>query len=120
MTSAEYLTHGELKNVLSNEDAIVLIDVRNPDEFSQERMKQSVNLPLSELEEAFSLSVDDFRSKYGFTKPAQNDTNIILTCRSGRRTGMAHQKLLGLGYQNIRLAKGMLEWIEHGEEVISG
>lgn len=54
-----------------------------------------------ELEEAFQKPAEDFLTKYGFTKPAPEATNVVVACRSGRRAVTAIQILEKLGYNSL-------------------
>ncbi|GMN08880.1 molybdopterin-synthase adenylyltransferase MoeB [Croceitalea sp. MTPC9] len=60
-------------------EEVVLIDVRNPDEFDTKHLKSAINIPLSEL----NTSMD----KINFNK------NIYLICQSGKRSEIALKQL---------------------------
>ena len=61
---------------------ILLIDVRNATELQNPgKIPGSVHLPLYEIPEAFLLSDEAFKEKYGFNKPLKQDKNVVLTCR---------------------------------------
>ena len=51
------------------------------------------------LDEALSLSKDEFQSKYGVHKPEGDGSDLVFHCFMGRRGGMAVQKAekVGLG-----------------------
>lgn len=57
----------------------------------------SHNLPLSELYAALDLPSQRFFRAYGFSKPLESQA-IILTCRSGRRSGLALEAMIKAGY----------------------
>lgn len=82
----------------------ILLDVRNPDEFSSAHIKGALNIPVSELPQR-SDELKSFK-------------NIYIYCKRGGRAQMAYQALSTLGYQNIFcLAEaGMDAWIEQGFE----
>ncbi|XP_071527782.1 rhodanese domain-containing protein CG4456-like [Panulirus ornatus] len=105
------IAYEELRQALEA-DTVLLIDVRNRWELEETgRLPRSVNLPLPEIEEAIKLSEDEFMRKYGFPKPMPEATNVVLTCRSGRRIQVAWKKLEPLGYCNVRLYFGSyLDW----------
>ncbi len=65
----------------------VLLDVRTPEEFEEESAPKSVNIPLDEL----FLRVTEL--------PADKD--IVVICRSGKRSQMAIELLRRLGYQRL-------------------
>ncbi|KAK8733193.1 hypothetical protein OTU49_006520 [Cherax quadricarinatus] len=109
------ISYEELREALEVGN-VLLIDVRNRWELEETgRLPWSVNLPLPELEQAIHMSENDFMKKYGFPKPLPEDTNVVLTCRSGRRATVAWKQLEPLGYCNIRVYFGSyLEWKARG------
>jgi len=44
---------------------------------------------VDDIERAMNLSADDFKAKYGFTKPLPSGLKVIVYCRSGVRAGQA-------------------------------
>ena len=45
-----------------------------------------------------NLSEKDFKEKFNKEKPSKN-TKIILSCRSGKRSGMVQEEIQKLGYK---------------------
>eukprot|EP00090_Calanus_glacialis_P039333 TRINITY_DN68483_c0_g1_i1.p1 TRINITY_DN68483_c0_g1~~TRINITY_DN68483_c0_g1_i1.p1 ORF type:complete len:130 (-),score=43.37 TRINITY_DN68483_c0_g1_i1:128-478(-) len=81
------------------EHRIVLIDVRNPKEVSEEgKIPGSHNVPVAEVEEAFKLPADQFEKKYGFPLPDKEEKNIVTHCMKGGRALRAKEALKSLGY----------------------
>ena len=79
-------------------DSTVLIDVRNVDEFNSFRIKNSINIDY--YSKGFLDSISSFKDK----------KNIILYCRSGRRSYYAAKLLQQKGFNNIyNLEGGVLE-----------
>eukprot|EP00058_Branchiostoma_floridae_P015251 XP_002600739.1 hypothetical protein BRAFLDRAFT_83482 [Branchiostoma floridae] len=109
-TTAE-VTFSELKQGLASGE-LQVIDVRRPEELQADgRMVGSTNIPLDELEAALQLPEEEFRDQYGIRKPRKEDTNIVLTCRSGRRTKLALPIAQRLGYTRAKIyAGGIIEW----------
>ena len=64
------------KIIKENPDSIMLIDVRDPDEFAAGTFKTAVNMPTDELEKKIS------------TLPA--DKPIVFVCSTGARSGEAY------------------------------
>jgi len=98
--------------ILLEDKRIVLIDVRRPEELVTDgRIPGSVNVPLQDIPEAFTLEKEEFKEKYGFKLPDKAAKNVVLTCRSGRRILKANKSLEKIGYKNLRLYRGsILEW----------
>ncbi|MAQ59642.1 MAG: hypothetical protein CMC49_00190 [Flavobacteriaceae bacterium] len=79
-------------------DSTVLIDVRTVDEFNSFRIKNSINIDY--YSKGFLDSISSFKDK----------KNIILYCRSGRRSYYAAKLLQQKGFNNIyNLEGGVLE-----------
>ncbi|OMH85663.1 putative thiosulfate sulfurtransferase, mitochondrial [Zancudomyces culisetae] len=74
------LVSGEHKNAL-------LIDVRRPDEFAAGFIPGAHNLPSADFAAALKLEPDEFKTKYGFEQPKQNNTDrpLVLYCGGGSR-----------------------------------
>ena len=70
-------------------DSTVLIDVRTVDEFNSFRIKNSINIDY--YSKGFLDSISSFKDK----------KNIILYCRSGRRSYYAAKLLQQKGFNNI-------------------
>ncbi|WP_350288448.1 HesA/MoeB/ThiF family protein [uncultured Croceitalea sp.] len=72
--------HPEDFLALTNRETIILIDVRNPEEFDANHLDGAVNIPLSELTNAID--------KIDF------DKDVYLLCQSGKRSRIALNQLL--------------------------
>lgn len=89
-----------------------LIDVREPDETIQGMIPSAVNVPLSELSNAFALPAVTWKEKFNFEKP-RRDQEVIFYCRSGKRSSSAADVAKRNGFTNIHNYKGSwLEWTE--------
>jgi rhodanese-related sulfurtransferase len=66
----------------------LVIDVRSRGEFNSGHLPAAINLPLDEIETALPSCVKD------------KNQVLLLHCQSGMRSGMARQKLKGMGYPN--------------------
>ena len=77
------------------ENNAVLLDVRTPEEHKNGYLEGAVLLPLAELE-----------SKISGRVPGKN-TPIYIYCRSGRRSGMAVEKLKAMGYTYLHNLGGV-------------
>lgn len=74
----------------------LVVDVREPEEFASGHIAGSLPAPLGGVEETLA--------------NVPKDREIILVCRSGRRSGIAHGRLEARGYTNLtNMAGGMLE-----------
>ncbi|KAK4320997.1 hypothetical protein Pmani_008164 [Petrolisthes manimaculis] len=114
------ITFEELSSKLKE---FLVVDVRTRDEVRDNgQIPHSHVLPVQELDEALALSPDAFQSKYGFPKPDPNNEGkqpLVLTCRSGRRVGVADNTIKTKGFTKHRLYMGsFLDWTEKGGQVI--
>ena len=115
--SAPTITYEELKprTEQPKEDAY-LIDVRENDEIAQGSIPSSVPLPLSVFAEALRAPEHEFSNKHGFKKPTQNQ-EIIVYCRSGKRSATAADIAHKYGYTNVKNYSGSwLDWTKHEQE----
>ncbi|CAH2105338.1 unnamed protein product [Euphydryas editha] len=91
---------------------IVLIDVREPDEVKEHgKIPSSVNIPLGNVSTALgTMSEKEFEIFYNIPKPTE-ETEIIFYCMIGKRSGMAQQNAINLGYKNVKNYLGSwLDW----------
>lgn len=85
----------------AQDQAPMIVDVRNPDEYTGElgHIQGSVNIPLMELAERYH-ELDEYRNQ-----------QIVLVCRSGVRSTTAAALLTGLGFKQVYdLKGGMVHW----------
>ncbi|XP_078276521.1 thiosulfate:glutathione sulfurtransferase-like [Rhinoraja longicauda] len=111
-------TEGEITceelEIMMVDGRVPIFDVRNPDEVEKGKIVGSVNIPVDELKDAFSLDADNFQDQFGVEKPKQEST-LVFYCRSGRRATTAVKVAQGLGYTRVlNLAGGFQAWT--GEE----
>lgn len=94
------LTPQELATMLDRGEALV-IDVREPGEFSAGRIRGAINMPLSRFGVE---AIPDARGK-----------QIVLTCAAGRRSAMALTQCARAGVGiDTHLGGGMGAWMRAG------
>lgn len=69
----------------------LIVDVREPFEYKSGHVKGSVNVPLSRLERDVERVLEDM----------DQDTELVIYCRSGSRASVAVSMLRNLGYSNL-------------------
>lgn len=91
----------------SDEDAIALVDVREPEEFDASHLEGAVNWPLSQIVSSSSLA----------EMPAQlAGKRLLLICNGGVSSAEAGRRLQSLGLPNVRsVAGGLQSWIAAAE-----
>jgi len=89
---------------IQNDQSVKLIDVREPEEYKESHIENSINISLNQLSRA-SLETS------GIT-PIDN---IVLYCLSGNRSAQAYAIMQSLGYYNSNsMAGGITKWTEVG------
>lgn len=87
----------------------LILDVREPAEYSAGCLPGAINIPRGVLEFKIS-SHPDFQYK--------QDSRIVVYCQSGGRSALATEALNKLGYSNaVSLAGGFKAWSENGLHV---
>jgi rhodanese-related sulfurtransferase len=81
---------------LLEQDAIELIDVREPHEYAAGRIAGARHLPLGELSEQ--------------ARSIARQRPVVFYCRSGVRSAMATEALGGSGWEAHNMSGGLLEW----------
>ena len=81
---------------LKGENPKVVIDVRTPQEFAAGHVNGAINIPYDEIE-ANGSTLARFKK----------DDNILVYCKSGRRSEIARQTLTKLGFSKVRNGGGM-------------
>lgn len=95
-----------LKKMLDAKDHIVLLDVREPDEFATGHLPGAINIPRGLLASKASMMLQD------------KDVTIIVYCATDRRSRLAYVTMLGLGYKHVLdLAGGLIVWTAAGYQV---
>lgn len=94
---ARTLTPAEVKSKLDNGENFVLLDVRSPMEWEEERIDagQTKLIPLPEL-----------RRRLG---ELSRDEEIVIYCRTSIRAYQAQRILDGAGFKNVRFMDGSLD-----------
>jgi len=105
LTQTRQLTPLDLHQRLSTGIPPVLLDVREPDEFTGElgHIAGSILIPLRHLSER-AKELDPYKER-----------ELVAICRAGVRSTTAAAILTGLGFEHVsNLKGGMLDWIEVG------
>jgi len=94
---------------LKIEEGFIIVDVREESEFNESRIPNSHLIPLN------TISKELLVSKFG------QNADIIIHCRSGKRSKVAAEILTNDGYdgQIFEIDTGIIGWIESGQTIIS-
>ncbi|KAI9584315.1 rhodanese domain-containing protein CG4456-like isoform 1-T1 [Glossina fuscipes fuscipes] len=108
-------TFEEVRNVPNNPE-VYLIDVRNADEVASTGLiPGSINIPLHDLEDAFTMSERHFQHRYNRDKPSKNSV-IIFSCLKGVRAQKGTDLARSYGFKRAKTYHGSWsEWSKrHG------
>ncbi len=95
------ITATDLKRLLDHSADVVVIDVRNPDEYAAARIPGTKLIPLSEIERG--PGVEQVRTLV-------NGSDLVVHCRSGMRSAKALQILQQAGISGKNLKGGIHAW----------
>ncbi|OAD55929.1 Heat shock protein 67B2 [Eufriesea mexicana] len=82
------------------DSSVLIIDVREKEEIDETgKLPGSIHIPMGDVANTLlSLSKEDFKERFNKEKPSK-DTRIILSCRSGKRSGIVQEEIQKLGYE---------------------
>lgn len=92
------MTYEELQNKLNGQENFVLLDVRTQEEFDAGHIAGAVLLPYDEINVKAATVLPD------------KEKEIVLYCRSGRRSAIAKKALVELGYKDVEDFGGINRW----------
>ncbi len=93
------ISPAQAKEKIDNGKNVLILDVRTREEFLEGHIKGAVNIPVNEVEKRL-----DELKKY-------KNSEIIVYCRSGRRSKIASEILVKNGFKRVyNLSGGIIEW----------
>lgn len=92
------ITANEAKEIMDTQSDYIILDVRTQEEFAQGHIPNAVLIPDYEIETKATSMLTD------------KNQLILVYCRSGRRSKNAAEKLVKLGYTNIKEFGGIIDW----------
>ena len=96
--SYQQITQEEAKEMMDTQEVIIL-DVREQDEYDNGHIPGSVLLPVGIIDEETAAAVIP-----------EKDSTVLVYCRSGNRSKTASSTLAELGYTNICEFGGISTW----------
>ncbi|MBO5168666.1 MAG: rhodanese-like domain-containing protein [Phascolarctobacterium sp.] len=98
VSANQTMTTQELQNKLNAKEKFVLLDVRTQEEYNAGYIAGAILLPYDEINAKATIVLPD------------KEKEIVLYCRSGRRSAIAKKSLLDLGYQKVVDFGGVKRW----------
>ncbi len=85
-------------------DGLVVLDVREDDEWVAGRVEGSVHIPLNDL---------------GARYTELPSGPVLVVCRSGHRSAYATAYLVNQGFDAVNLAGGLVDWARAGRPLVT-
>ena len=98
--SATYdqISGAEAKTLMDSESGYIIIDARTQEEYDQGHIPGAIMIPEYEIADRAEKELPD------------KDQLILVYCRSGRRSKIAAEELVKLGYTNVKEFGGIIDW----------
>ena len=94
----EQITPAEAKGIMDSEHNYIILDVRTEEEFAEGHIAGAILIPDYEITERAEGILSD------------KGHQILVYCRSGRRSKNAASQLVELGYSNVKEFGGIIDW----------
>lgn len=94
----EQLSAEQAKEIMDSEQSYYLIDARTDAEYAEGHIAGAVVIPEYEIAQRAENEIAD------------KDALILVYCRSGRRSKIAAEELIKLGYTNVKEFGGIIDW----------
>ena len=92
------ITAEEAKQIMDSEESYIILDVRTQEEYDQGHIPGAIVISHEEIAEKAEKVLTD------------KEQLILVYCRSGRRSKIAAEALVELGYTNIKEFGGIIDW----------
>ena len=94
----EQISGAEAKALMDSESGYIIIDARTQEEYDQGHIPGAILIPEYEIADRAENELPD------------KDQLILVYCRSGRRSKIAAEELVKLGYTNVKEFGGIIDW----------
>ena len=94
----QQITAQEAKSLMDTETDYVIIDARTEEEFATGHIPNAILIPEYEIAQRAEEELP------------HKDALILVYCRSGRRSKIASEELVKLGYTNVKEFGGIIDW----------
>ena len=94
----EQISGAEAKELMDSESGYIIIDARTQSEFDEGHISDAILIPEYEIAERAENELLD------------KNQLILVYCRSGRRSKIAAEELVKLGYTNVKEFGGIIDW----------
>ena len=94
----EQISGAEAKALMDSENGYIIIDARTQEEYDEGHIPGAIMIPEYEIADRAEKELPD------------KDQLILVYCRSGRRSKIAAEELVKLGYTNVKEFGGIIDW----------
>ena len=94
----EQITPQKAKTIMDTENDYIIIDARTDEEFAEGHIENAILIPEYEIADRAEKELPD------------KEQLILVYCRSGRRSKIASEELVKLGYSNVKEFGGIIDW----------
>ena len=94
----EQISGAEAKALMDSESGYIIIDARTQSEYDEGHITGAILIPEYEIAERAEKELPD------------KNQLILVYCRSGRRSKIAAEELVKLGYTNVKEFGGIIDW----------
>ena len=94
----EQITAEQAKTIMDTKKDYVIIDARTEEEFAEGHIENAILIPEYEIAQRAEKELPD------------KEQLILVYCRSGRRSKIASEELVKLGYTNVKEFGGIIDW----------
>ena len=94
----EQISGAEAKALMDSESGYIIIDARTQEEYDQGHIPGAIMIPEYEIVDRAEKELPD------------KEQLILVYCRSGRRSKIAAEELVKLGYTNVKEFGGIIDW----------
>ena len=96
--SYDQISGAEAKALMDSESGYIIIDARTQEEYDQGHIPGAILIPEYEIADRAEKELLD------------KNQLILVYCRSGRRSKIAAEELVKLGYTNVKEFGGIIDW----------
>ncbi len=96
--SYEQISQTQAKKIMDSGKKCVILDVREQDEYDAGHIPGALLIPYTQIEEKAPTLLPD------------RGELILVYCRSGRRSKIASESLVKLGYTQVKEFGGIIDW----------
>ena len=92
------ITAQEAWQIMNSQQGYLILDVRTQEEFDEGHIPGAIVIPYDEIQQHAPTMLPD------------KDQLLLVYCRSGRRSKIAAEALVEMGYRNIKEFGGIRDW----------